>query len=78
MNRLDNLFKKLQEHGLKLIPLKCHFFRSGIQYMGYTISTDGISASQDMIIVVDPFLDSRATIDALYRRLLKQLSQCII
>lgn len=52
LQRLDLVFAKLREHGLKLNPHKCHFFQQKVQYLGYTVSEEGISASEDKVKVV--------------------------
>lgn len=52
ISRLNTLFHKLREHGLKLNPSKCHYFRGEIQYLGYTVSAKGVSTSQDKVKVV--------------------------
>lgn len=52
ISRLDTLFHKQREHGLKLNLSMCHFFRWKIQYLGYTVSAKGVSTSQDKVKVV--------------------------
>ena len=52
IQRLDVVFSKLKEHGLKLNPQKCHFFRSEISYLGYIVSAEGISTCSDKVKVV--------------------------
>ena len=39
MDRILNMLKALVEHGLKLSPKKCQFFRSELVYMGNTFKT---------------------------------------
>ena len=39
MDRILDMFKALVEHGLKLFPKKCQFFRSEFVYMGNTFKT---------------------------------------
>ena len=45
--RLRAVLERFQEHGLKLKPSKCQFFRTEITYQGHRVSKDGMSPSQD-------------------------------
>ena len=45
--RLQAVLERFQEHGLKLKPSKCQFFRTEITYLGHKVSKDGMSPSQD-------------------------------
>ena len=42
LDRLQAVFEHFQEHGLKLKPSKCDFFKTKINYLGHHISTDGM------------------------------------
>ena len=37
MTDLRNLFQSLLDHGLKISPKKCQFFRTSLIYMGFKI-----------------------------------------
>ena len=39
---LAAVFERFQEHGLKLKPSKCDFFRKEINYLGHRVSADGM------------------------------------
>ena len=52
LQRLEFVFERLRAHGLKLNPRKCHFFQEEVQYLGYTVSKEGISTSEDKVKVV--------------------------
>ncbi len=43
LQRLNSVFTRLQEYGLKLKPTKCHLFQQQVNYLGHVISADGIS-----------------------------------
>ena len=43
ITRLEGVFEKLAEAGLKLKPSKCEFFRSSLKYLGYIVSKEGIA-----------------------------------
>ena len=52
---LKDLAKVLDVHkkaGLLLEPDKCHLFRSSIDYLGHTITADGIAPSQKHLSVI--------------------------
>ena len=43
------VFEQFREHGLKLKPLKCHFFRKEINYLGHHVSAEGMKPGMDSI-----------------------------
>ena len=47
--RLCDILKKIQDSGLKLSPFKCEFCVSQINFLGHTISKDGISTDVNKI-----------------------------
>ena len=50
--RLEAVFQKLEEAGLKLGPSKCQFLRKDTKYLGHIISEKGISVDPDKIASV--------------------------
>ena len=49
ITRLENVFKQLEKHGLKLKASKCEFFKSQVQYLGHIVSDEGIQTDPDKI-----------------------------
>ena len=47
--RLQAVFDRFAEHGLKLKPSKCHFFKESITYLGHEISENGMLPGSDGI-----------------------------
>jgi len=43
VERLETVFKRLEDHGIKLKPSRCELFRSKVEYLGHVVSADGIS-----------------------------------
>lgn len=43
LRRLERVLHRLRECGLKLSPRKCKFFQRKVVYLGYMVSSDGIS-----------------------------------
>ena len=43
IERLEAVFKKLAQAGLKLKPSKCEFFKRRIKYLGHIVSEEGVS-----------------------------------
>ena len=43
ISRLEVVFSKLKEVGLKLKPRKCHFFQREVVHLGHVVSEDGIA-----------------------------------
>jgi hypothetical protein len=50
--RLEAVFRRLSEAGLKLKASKCKFFQHSIKYLGHVVSAEGISADPDKIAAV--------------------------
>ena len=44
---LAAVFERFREHGLKLKPSKCEFFKEEINYLGHRVSTDGMKPGTD-------------------------------
>ena len=45
LRRLQAVFERFHEHGLKLKPSKCSFLRKQITFLGHKVSTDGMMPS---------------------------------
>ena len=52
LERLRIVLSRLREMGLKLNPEKCKFGQSSVQYLGYTISAEGIETAKDKVEAV--------------------------
>ena len=53
--RLEVVLSKLQQHGLKLNPNKCHFFQDNVFFLGHKISADGIGSDDAKVKAVKDF-----------------------
>ena len=42
LDRLDQIFTRLSEHGLKIKPPKCVLFRTEIQFLGHLVTASGV------------------------------------
>ena len=49
LERLEAVFKKLEEAGLKLKPSKCELFWRKLAYLGHVISAEGIATDEGKI-----------------------------
>lgn len=49
LQRLQLVFDRLREHGLKLKPSKCHLMRREVQYLGHLVSSGGIRTDPEKI-----------------------------
>ena len=47
LERLDVVFSRLREAGLKLKPRKCTLFRRSVLYLGHIVSSDGVSTDPE-------------------------------
>jgi len=43
LNRLEEVFRRIQSANLKLKPTKCSFFQRQVDFLGHAISEDGIA-----------------------------------
>jgi len=50
--RLENILRRFEEANLQLHPGKCMFAKPRVQYLGFVLSEDGISASPDKVKAV--------------------------
>ena len=51
ITRLEGVFEKLAQAGLKLKPSKCEFFEAKLKYLGHVVSPDGIATDPAKIEV---------------------------
>ena len=47
--RLEVVFNRLRQHGLKLKPSKCHLLRDEVKFLGHIISAQGIQVDQEKV-----------------------------
>jgi len=47
--RLENVLQRLEKANHQLHPGKCEFARPRVKYLGYVLSSDGVSASADKV-----------------------------
>ncbi len=52
LTRLERVFQRLQEFGLKLELRKCKFFQKEVSYLGHRISADGVATCPDKVDAV--------------------------
>lgn len=52
LDRLEMVFKRLREHGLKLNPSKCKLFMTHVSYLGHVISDKGIEVDPEKVSAV--------------------------
>ncbi|MCG8044577.1 MAG: RNase H-like domain-containing protein [Candidatus Thiodiazotropha endolucinida] len=49
LDRLEAVFSRLRQHGLKLKPSKCEFFKTNVKYLGHVVSEEGVRTDPDKI-----------------------------
>lgn len=52
LKHLEQVFARLQEHGLKLQPRKCRLFRRSVTYLRHVISKQGVATDPDKTAVI--------------------------
>ena len=79
VEKLQAVFQRLHEHGLKLKPSKCELFRSHVLYLGHVVSKEGIHTDPSKIEAVQNWPVPQCTKDVrkflgftgYYRRFIK-------
>lgn len=51
--RLELVFSRLRQHGLKLKPSKCFLFKPVVRFLGHIISAKGIQVDMDKVQCLD-------------------------
>ena len=49
LERLEAVFSRLKQHGLKLKPNKCEFFKTKVNYLGHVVSHSRVETDPDKI-----------------------------
>lgn len=50
--KLDLVFSRLKEYGLKFKPSKCHILQQEVQYLGHQVSAAGVSVDPEKVSTV--------------------------
>ena len=83
ITNLETVLTRLEEHGLKLKPSKCHLFKQNINYIGHVVSEYGVSCHPEKTEAIDnwPTPDSETILrsflrlDSYYRRMVPGFSK---
>ena len=59
--RLQQVFQKLREHDIQLEPDKCEFLKTELQYLGHTITADGVAPDPNKIRAIVEFPTPKTT-----------------
>ena len=49
---LEEVFRRLQYHGITVSQSKCKFLCDLVEYLGYKISREGVHATQDKLLLM--------------------------
>ena len=52
ISRLTSVFKRLEQHKLKLKPSKCELFKPSVTYLGHIVSSEGIQTDPEKLLAV--------------------------
>ena len=81
--RLEKVFNRIRECGLKLNPLKCQFLKQEVKYLGHVISQGGVATDPDKTRAIRDWetptcakqLSSFLGLGGYYRRFVKDFSK---
>ena len=84
--RLSNILGRFDEANLQLHPRKCDFAKSQVQYLGYILSENGISASPEKVKAVRQYRNTKIVSDvraflglaSFYRRLVPNFAEIVM
>jgi len=82
-SRLEHVLQRLDRANLQLQPTKCAFAQAEVQYLGYVVSRDGITASPDKLEAVQRYpvpknakdIRSFLGLASFYRRLVPKFAE---
>jgi transposase InsO family protein len=63
LQRLEKVFLRLREIGVKLNPNKCKFGLKSVHFLGYVISADGVATDPDKIAAVKEWKQPTTTVE---------------
>lgn len=83
---LEVLFKRLSEYGIKINPSKCHFAKESVQYLGYTVNSEGIQPLSTKVDAIrnakrpETIMELRRYLGLLnfYRRFMKNAAEVLL
>jgi len=83
--RLEAVFNRIKQHGLKLKPSKCEFFKTSVKYLGHVVSENGIETDPEKLeaLINWPVPHNIKTLRAFlgftgyYRRFVKNYSKMV-
>lgn len=52
LERLQQVFDRLRQHGLKLKPSKCYLFKREVKYLGHIVTEHGIPTDPEKVAQV--------------------------
>ena len=51
-NNLEEVLRRLEEHGMRLRLDKCEFFKSSVEYLGHYISAEGVHTTKSKVTAI--------------------------
>jgi len=64
LERLDQIFTRLSQYGLKIKPSKCVLFRTEIQFLGHLVTASGVQPLPDKVQAIKDWPTPRCLRDA--------------
>ena len=85
ISRLEAVFSRLKQHGVKLKASKCEFFKTSVRYLGHVVSDTGVETDSDKIAALSSWpeptnvkqLRSILGFIAYYRRFIKDYAHIV-
>ncbi|XP_077137938.1 uncharacterized protein LOC143804086 [Ranitomeya variabilis] len=82
LRRLEQVLSRLQSHGLKVRPQKCHLFCKQIDYLGHVVSSEAVRPAREKVAAVQEWptpmtvkdVQAFLSLTGYYRRFMKNFA----
>ncbi|KAL6481199.1 hypothetical protein MHYP_G00092790 [Metynnis hypsauchen] len=63
LKRLEMVFGRLRDHGLKLAPKKCYLLRRSVRFLGHIVDVNGVATDPDKVKTITSMSEADLMLD---------------